>query len=556
MNINKKYAVFGVAAVIAVAGVIYFGTSANQQASVANVADKLSGTSVPVNDPTKPPVPNPLITEFQWRKLCRDRQPHIQVLSPNGGEVYQAGQQVTVKWRSCNILGNVSEINLTSTRDNGWGPGSGPNAGKYTFVTNTANDGQEDVILPTSTNFMSVGASFGQYFKVEVIATGTNDSSNNLFTINQVNDLKVDVSTSANNPVAGDVIVNQSTNTNNVRLLGFSVKAIGGDVIVSKIPVQLSTTGHQPVNIISALRLVDADGNTLQTADTAGYYIDSGVISNVSGCAALNCGYIFTNFGNIRVRSGTTKEFSIIADLRAMNASGGGYAVGDTVKAFISNNDVVLQGNFGVFDNNGNPIIGSSAYRTGSSIGNIQTFQLNGISTTLNSAPNPVSTINTSGAVTSVMYRIRLNITATGNDFYIPRGAAFIRGNNTTTVPSLNSPQSGISFGILDGSNTYVDGATAGNISTPASEISSSVSLVSGGIIDPSGRIKISEGTTAVLDLAVNISEGITPQDVVGQYKVGVLSVNGSTNSTGAISNFNTVPVGLFQTPFNNPAFQ
>jgi peptidoglycan hydrolase-like protein with peptidoglycan-binding domain len=34
---------------------------------------------------------------------CSATAPSITVLSPNGGEVYKAGQQITVKWRSCNI---------------------------------------------------------------------------------------------------------------------------------------------------------------------------------------------------------------------------------------------------------------------------------------------------------------------------------------------------------------------------------------------------------------------------------------------------------------------
>lgn len=34
---NKKYALFAVAALVAIGGVIYFGTGANQQASVANL---------------------------------------------------------------------------------------------------------------------------------------------------------------------------------------------------------------------------------------------------------------------------------------------------------------------------------------------------------------------------------------------------------------------------------------------------------------------------------------------------------------------------------------
>lgn len=41
---NKKYALFAVAALVAIGGVIYFGTGANQQASVANVLKTTSSS--------------------------------------------------------------------------------------------------------------------------------------------------------------------------------------------------------------------------------------------------------------------------------------------------------------------------------------------------------------------------------------------------------------------------------------------------------------------------------------------------------------------------------
>lgn len=41
---NKKYALFAIAAIVAIGGVVYFGTGANQQASVANIA-KMTSTS-------------------------------------------------------------------------------------------------------------------------------------------------------------------------------------------------------------------------------------------------------------------------------------------------------------------------------------------------------------------------------------------------------------------------------------------------------------------------------------------------------------------------------
>jgi hypothetical protein len=90
---NKKYVVFGLAAALAIIGVVYFGTGANQQASVAAL-----GT---IATPIGPITTNP--NDPGWTKLCKDRKPHLQVLSPNGGETYQAGQQITVKWRSCNV---------------------------------------------------------------------------------------------------------------------------------------------------------------------------------------------------------------------------------------------------------------------------------------------------------------------------------------------------------------------------------------------------------------------------------------------------------------------
>jgi hypothetical protein len=170
MNINKKYAVFGVAAVIAVAGVIYFGTSANQQASVANVADKLSGPIIPIDEPTTPSTP--VVTEFQWRKLCRDGKPHIRVTSPNGGEVYQDGQQVTVKWKSCNLLkSEIINIGVDAQPLGYYGVNAAPNTGSTNFVIHGVNANNP----------------FGLYYKMHLYVDTREyieDRSDNLFTVN------------------------------------------------------------------------------------------------------------------------------------------------------------------------------------------------------------------------------------------------------------------------------------------------------------------------------------------------------------------------------------
>lgn len=54
---------------------------------------------------------------FETAQCNSNTQPWIRVISPNGGEVYQAGQQVNVAWTSCNIPTN-SPMFVTLQGDN------------------------------------------------------------------------------------------------------------------------------------------------------------------------------------------------------------------------------------------------------------------------------------------------------------------------------------------------------------------------------------------------------------------------------------------------------
>lgn len=120
--------------------------------------------------------------------------PWIKVLLPNGGETYQAGQQVEVKWETCNIS-TSEKVNLMIAHYSP--PGGGIDGSNY--VTNltlegTLNDGQETIVLPTQYS----GRPFGKNFKMLVVRypySGSGslyDASDNLFTINQQSNITTD----------------------------------------------------------------------------------------------------------------------------------------------------------------------------------------------------------------------------------------------------------------------------------------------------------------------------------------------------------------------------
>ncbi|MFA6515187.1 MAG: peptidoglycan-binding domain-containing protein [Candidatus Paceibacterota bacterium] len=104
--------------------------------------------------------------------------PSITVLSPNGGEVYQSGQQITVKWKSCNsTVANVL-IGLRSTVLN-----------EGVEITTTQNDGEEKVTLPTYMGQGNQPLVSGNYYKIGIELGGNpnwSDNSDNTFTINSL----------------------------------------------------------------------------------------------------------------------------------------------------------------------------------------------------------------------------------------------------------------------------------------------------------------------------------------------------------------------------------
>jgi hypothetical protein len=300
------YAVFGVIAAAVVVGIIYFGTGANQQASIGALKTKTT-TTVPTEDGVGPITTNP--NDPGWTRLCRDNKPHLQVLSPNGGEMYVAGQRVTVTWRSCNIRGNV-DISLTQPYST---------SGFYAWVLGTSyqNSGQGIFTLPTSSQWGNM--IYGKKFKVLVGNTDTQvtpqgtfnifDTSNNLFTIKApvagavVAEL---VSFTYNDNYNSDIGTHINTEiTSNIR-----VTAQGSDMFIPR-SVKVGTS------------LTDTNVGTtgfVIVPLNVGYAFDPSV--SIVSSVSIMSGGIIDSSGRIKITKGQSANLRIVSVVTAPVGSG------------------------------------------------------------------------------------------------------------------------------------------------------------------------------------------------------------------------------------------
>lgn len=453
MKNKSVLAIFVVALAAVVSGVFYFGGALNQQASLGNITGKLTGNTPSIDEPT---IPTSTATELQWRNLCRDKAPHIELLSPNGGETYFTEQNMLIKWRSCNIPNNgMTRLLLARNLPN--------NSQDGVVILDTASAhnlsrGSYTWKIPTTINeasnyFISVVCGDGNGNCSTGSGSVITDDSDNVFAINQYT--KVSVKTSVTNPPTSTITASQSHITSNVRLLGFTISASNGDVYLSKIPVQVKSTGSSIQDTVKIFKLTDENGNIIQQiGGTSGNRISSGVISTVAGCTGKECGYLFSNFGTIKIPKGTTKEFSIFADIAPITASTGDLT--RTLKASIVNNDVIVPTNFGVSNQNGD-IIHTSEY-TGSALGNIITL-------TLNTVASP--TTNTGSTSTTTSWT---NLCADGQphvQVLSPNGSENYTAGSTMIVKwkTCNIPNNS-SVGVSIHSSMFIGGGVTNIIDT------------------------------------------------------------------------------------------
>lgn len=155
---------------LVVGGVAYFvGKSSTPK---NKVVDNSNYTTSATNNNSLTQIPSPAPT-------CN---PSLTVLSPNGGEVYKAGDKITVKWNSCNFSSSSNDIVVALHQNGEWD--------NVIYLSGaTINDGSEIFTIPTNIKVGNYKIRVGS-----VEAKVEQDFSDNLFKIN-VNKDNVNLST-------------------------------------------------------------------------------------------------------------------------------------------------------------------------------------------------------------------------------------------------------------------------------------------------------------------------------------------------------------------------
>lgn len=282
-------------------------------------------------------------------------------------------------------------------------------------------------------------------------------------------DVKFKVVEHSSNPENQVVEVDDTSDTDDVQLLKFTVKAEGTDMEIKDLPINLETLGATITEIASELKL-KSDGADDDVSE-------SEVLSSSTNTSVI----VFEDL-DLKISKGDTVTFTVYADI---NDTDGNFTDGDQIRASVDGSTDVLD----VEDSEGDDI--SSSRKSGAVTGDYQALYSQGIRVSLVGQSRSV-VAGTGAADDTAELKIKFKVSAFETDVYLP---AFASDSGT---------------GVLYHAEKSGTGSWTTGVSATFDKESGTASLTG----TTSNVYKISEGDNATFTLTV----GVTPASA-GQYR-------------------------------------
>lgn len=331
----------------------------------------------------------------------------------------------------------------------------------------------------------------------------------NFVSFSDAADTELKITTDSDSPDAGIVVVDDSTDTDDVSLLKGKIELEGdSDAVLDEFPVTFTATTGGTANGIDDI------------AGSVTLIIDGQEFSETMSVSAALVGTVTFDNLDLDLSGDETVEFEILADVNDLDGSI--FAAGDTLKADVTSTNR----DYMDVENEEGDQLSDSSEKSGTATGEAQEFRTNGIMLTLVSTATDATTGTSSGDDIG-LFTIKYKVTAIGDTVYVSSLADATTGANTDGKTSVTIDRAGT--------------ATATNIS---------VSLVNTTDDDLTsvGLYQIEEGESHTFEVSASVpmNAGTT-----GQHRAVLSGVRWTTTSTDATpSNSYTSNLDEFKTSY------
>ncbi len=407
-------------------------------------------------------------------------------------------------WLGSDKIGSADVSDFTQQDDDTWT--------KTITVSNAVIEADETAklyISVDSVNNIDSGDITGDSWTVAVESVRFIDGAGVTSTDNDTNDMgdtvgisfvsfstaantELKVSTASDSPEAGIVVVDDSSDTDNVSLLKGKLKLDGdSDVVLDEFPVTFTTTGAG--DVASTTGTV-----TLKLGDEE--FTESVTDSNPD---ALSVTITFNNL-DFAIDAGDSVDFEVLADITDIDA--GVFDEGDTLKAEVTSTNV---DDMDVENSEGDQLDDSSE-KSGTATGEAQEFRTNGIMLTFVSSDEAVTQGNSASDDLGT-FTIRFKVTAIGDTAYV----------STLSDARLSGSADGYTSVYPDRAGTATVGGTSVTLTNLTDTDTNNV-----------GLYQIEEGSSETFEVTTTVQLPAAGQ--AGQFRVVLGAVSWSTDSTDA----------------------